>query len=184
MVSTTVLPLAAWLASGELHAATAPVWIALVLGSLGVLLLGRCLVRSRRTHPLRLLGGGLALVAAAAVIGLWSLATTTAPTNAPAVGAATSPLEAAARVVITRRCSACHSSHPTLMQSAPWRLNFDEPGAINRLASDIYRQVVVLQVMPVGNLTRMTHAERAVIGRWYLARSQSAAMQKSPSTAK
>jgi uncharacterized membrane protein len=34
----------------------------------------------------------------------------------------------------------------------------------------IHQQVVVLKVMPPGNLTQMTEAERAAIGRWYEAR--------------
>jgi uncharacterized membrane protein len=34
-------------------------------------------------------------------------------------------------------------------------------------AARIYQQTVVLKAMPIGNLTAMTDAERALIDAWY-----------------
>jgi len=37
-------------------------------------------------------------------------------------------------------------------------------------AALIHKQAVELKVMPPGNMTQMTDAERAAIGRWFAAR--------------
>ena len=34
-------------------------------------------------------------------------------------------------------------------------------------ATRLHRQTVVLRAMPIGNLTGITEAERAVVDRWY-----------------
>lgn len=98
-------------------------------------------------------------------------APTFAPASSPGPAMDTStPLAKQAQQVMATRCNACHASHPTMMAGPPWGFNFDQPGKVDHLAADIYRQVVVRRAMPMGNATHITEAERQVIARWYQAR--------------
>lgn len=99
----------------------------------------------------------------------------TATSSGPAMDTST-PLAKQAQQVMATRCNACHASHPTMMAGPPWGFNFDQPGKVDKLAADIYRQVVVRRAMPMGNVTHITEAERQVIARWYQAKQ--AARQK------
>lgn len=69
-------------------------------------------------------------------------------------------------------CGGCHAAQPRLLASAPQGVMFDTAAQIEQRAGLIYQQVVALRVMPPGNMTQMSEAERAAIGRWYLARPQ------------
>lgn len=69
--------------------------------------------------------------------------------------------------ILSRRCAGCHSAAPTLLASAPKGAVLETPAEIERQAQLIHQQTVVLQIMPPGNLTQMSEAERALIGRWY-----------------
>ncbi|WP_049622261.1 urate hydroxylase PuuD [Frateuria defendens] len=89
-------------------------------------------------------------------------------TAAPAVSADDFPL---VQKVIAERCAGCHADHPTLMASAPKGLSFDNPQTILQHAHGIYHQTVQLKIMPLGNITHMSEAERATIARWYDAQS-------------
>lgn len=73
------------------------------------------------------------------------------------------------RPIIERRCTSCHSAEPThaAFPAAPAGVVLDTPEQIRAEALRIHRQTVVLQVMPIGNLTQMTPHERAVIDAWY-----------------
>jgi uncharacterized membrane protein len=75
--------------------------------------------------------------------------------------------------ILSARCAACHSEHPTLMSSPPKGLTFASPVTIDQHAHAIYRQVVELRAMPVGNVTNMTDAERQAIALWFNDRSSS-----------
>lgn len=83
------------------------------------------------------------------------------------VAAETPPDTAAIQVVLTRHCVQCHSAKPTLMSVAPKGMTFDTPQQIDAHAAVIERQVSVLRVMPPGNLTQMSEAEREAVGRWF-----------------
>ena len=72
--------------------------------------------------------------------------------------------------IIQRHCVGCHSAKPTIMASAPLGTVFDTDAQIEAGALKIHQQTVVLKVMPLGNITRMTDTERALIGRWFDAR--------------
>ena len=89
-------------------------------------------------------------------------------------GAAPGPATTLAevRAIVAQRCAVCHSAHPTLMASAPKGAMFDEPAQIEASADRIHQQVVVLRVMPPGNLTQLTDDERARIAAWYDARTR------------
>ena len=49
---------------------------------------------------------------------------------------------------------------------------FDSDARIDAYAPLIHQQVVVTRTMPLGNITQMTDAERAAIGRWFDARGR------------
>lgn len=71
--------------------------------------------------------------------------------------------------IIERRCTTCHSADPTFaaFPAAPAGVVLDTAEQIRSQALRIHQQTVVLQVMPIGNLTQMTDGERAVIDAWY-----------------
>ena len=68
--------------------------------------------------------------------------------------------------VVDRRCAACHSSNPTLMNAAPRGIKLDTAEEIKAQASAIEQQAVTTKAMPLGNVTKMTQAERDLLGRW------------------
>ena len=73
-----------------------------------------------------------------------------------------------ARHVIDRRCGACHSAHPSDLSygGAPLGVKFDTPEQIVAMAARIQVRAVDTRTMPMGNKTRITEDERAVLGRW------------------
>ncbi|MBK6726796.1 MAG: urate hydroxylase PuuD [Xanthomonadales bacterium] len=81
------------------------------------------------------------------------------------------PDTAAIQPIINRHCIACHSARPTLMASAPKGALLDTPERIELHAVLVHKQVVELKIMPPGNMTQMTDAERAAIARWFADRS-------------
>jgi uncharacterized membrane protein len=68
--------------------------------------------------------------------------------------------------IMKLHCTACHSAQPSLMASAPKDLRLDEAQQIERHAVLIRRQVVDLRIMPPGNITSLSEAERLQIARW------------------
>jgi uncharacterized membrane protein len=82
-------------------------------------------------------------------------------------GAAAAPVPfARAQAIVQERCVPCHSAHPTKVDAAPLGIELDTPAAMHARASDIRRVAVDSQVMPLGNATGMTTAERAALGAW------------------
>lgn len=71
------------------------------------------------------------------------------------------------RAIIGMRCVECHSAKPTQagFASAPAGIMFDTPAEIRAHGARI-KQVVASRYMPLGNLTKMTDAERAAIAAW------------------
>jgi uncharacterized membrane protein len=81
---------------------------------------------------------------------------------------------AAVRPVIEMRCTICHSAAPThsAFPTAPGGVILDTDEQILAEATRIHQQTVVLQVMPIGNLTEMSAAERALVDAWYLSSNE------------
>jgi uncharacterized membrane protein len=73
-----------------------------------------------------------------------------------------------ARRVIDRRCAACHSASPSDVSfgAAPGGVMFDTPEQILAHVAQIRERAVVTRTMPPGNKTRITDAEREMLGRW------------------
>jgi uncharacterized membrane protein len=68
--------------------------------------------------------------------------------------------------IFQQRCVMCHAAQPRLMGSAPLGAMFDTPQQVESYRDKIRQQVVVMKVMPPGNMTGLTDTERAEIDRW------------------
>jgi uncharacterized membrane protein len=71
-----------------------------------------------------------------------------------------------AQAIVQERCAPCHSAHPTKVDVAPMGLVFDTPKEIHTQARLIEQVAVRTKVMPLGNQTGMTQAERDTLGAW------------------
>ena len=70
--------------------------------------------------------------------------------------------------ILAQHCSACHGAHPTnpAFPAPPLGVVLDTPAHVAALAPRIKAMAVDAQVMPLGNTTGMTPAERAKLGAW------------------
>ncbi len=105
---------------------------------------------------------GLAVVLAPRPVGHASTARGTAP------GAGAAVTYATVGPIIAQRCAVCHAAHPTQpgFASAPQGVVLDTPEHVAMNALRIRQQAVLTHAMPLGNVTRMTDAERAALGAW------------------
>jgi uncharacterized membrane protein len=73
--------------------------------------------------------------------------------------------------IVAERCASCHAERPSQpgFSSAPKGVMLDTPERIVAAAARIGEQTVTTKAMPIGNLTAMTDAERAVLGAWIAA---------------
>jgi uncharacterized membrane protein len=105
------------------------------------------------------------LVTAAAGIALVAFAIR--PTGSSGAAAVTAAVPfSQAQTIVQERCVPCHSAHPTRVSAAPLGIELDTSAAIKARAADIQRVAVDSEVMPLGNATGMTSAERAQLGAW------------------
>jgi uncharacterized membrane protein len=73
---------------------------------------------------------------------------------------------ARANAIVQQRCVPCHSAHPTRVAAAPLGIELDTAAEIHAQAEAIRRLAVDSQLMPLGNATGMTPAERDELGSW------------------
>ena len=109
---------------------------------------------------------------------VWSIPITAAlATLALAVAIAPDKPKAAAftftevQSIVVQRCAGCHAARPTYtgFSEPPKGVLLDSPAQIVAHAQAIGQQSVQSKAMPIGNLTNMTDAERAVLGGWIAA---------------
>ena len=101
-------------------------------------------------------GAGIAVVAVAI-----------RPTGSSSGAAAAAPVSfARAQAIVQQRCVPCHSAHPTRVAAAPLGIELDTAADIHAQAEAIRRVAVDSQLMPLGNATGMTQAEREALGSW------------------
>ena len=114
-----------------------------------------------KTSPVPIVIGGLILLLVAAAIAPKSRAATTETVTLSMI-----------RPVIESRCTTCHSQNPThiAFPAAPSGVVLDTDDEIVSEALRIHQQTVVLKSMPIGNLTQISEAERALIDAWYQGR--------------
>ena len=73
--------------------------------------------------------------------------------------------------IIADRCTVCHSANPSQpgFTAPPKGIVFDTPQDITGQAVTIHQQTIVSKAMPIGNLTQMSDAERALLDQWFQA---------------
>ncbi len=73
--------------------------------------------------------------------------------------------------IIDARCVACHAERPSYpgIAEAPKGVKLDTAERIRAQAQKIHQQSVRTNVMPPGNLTRLSAEERALLDRWFRA---------------
>ncbi len=87
---------------------------------------------------------------------------------APVVVATQKPGYAAVEPILVRHCSGCHSLHPTnsAFTAPPLGVSFDSYEQVRISAARIKAVAVESDIMPLGNATGMTKAERDALGKW------------------
>ena len=136
-------------------------WLVLVLLMLaGVLIRQFFLLRHKGVINWGWWAGGIVVILGLVV---W-LAPRPAPNSAAAgpVPAAGKVAFAQIRTVLDQRCVICHNE-----VVAQKNVRLDSPAAVAAQAQQIYQQVFVMKLMPLGNATRITEEERALVGRWF-----------------
>ncbi|MBS0589811.1 MAG: urate hydroxylase PuuD [Proteobacteria bacterium] len=121
--------------------------------------------RGGRTSPVPLVLG-LAMLAAV-MVALAPHARTAAPATPQADATAAAQRFAEIQGIIAQRCVTCHAPHPTFagFPAPPKGVLLDTPEHI--LANTMAMQSqLALRVMPIGNLTQMTDAEREKVLTW------------------
>ena len=109
------------------------------------------------------------LALGAAGLGAVALLATAGTPEPIAAGASGAPVDfRQVREVIAVRCAVCHSAHPVhdLFDAPPGGITFDTAEEIRSRGDEIHAVTVETRIMPLGNLTRMTEEERALVGRW------------------
>jgi uncharacterized membrane protein len=110
----------------------------------------------RNRHPLPYALVGVAVIVAV-IVWLRPEASTAAPI-AQAAG------YTEVRQVLEQRCYLCHGEQVQMKN-----VRLDSPEALRQHAQAVYQQAAVAKTMPLNNATHITEAERALIGRWFLA---------------
>jgi uncharacterized membrane protein len=119
----------------------------------------------RHFFNLRHAGRTVWAIPVTAALAIAALAIVIRPQTASVAGTPAVSFARVARIVDTR-CTACHSQHPTKVDSPPKGITFDTPAQIKAQADAIDAQAVETKTMPLGNVTGMTQAERDLLGRW------------------
>jgi uncharacterized membrane protein len=107
---------------------------------------------------------------AAAIVLLVAAAIVSAPRapSAVAAGGTGTVSYAQAGPIVARRCAACHAAKPSQpgFSAPPQGVLLDTPANVHANAARIEQQAVRTRAMPLGNVTHMTDAERAMLGAW------------------
>ena len=100
-----------------------------------------------------------------AVLGLTIVWLKPEPVAPPVAGAAKQQVAfGEVQKVLEQRCYMCHGA--TLQMK---NVRLDTPDQVALHAQAVYQQAVVTKIMPMNNATGITDAERALIGKWFLA---------------
>jgi uncharacterized membrane protein len=140
-------------------------WLVLAAVSVAGVLVRQFFVLADKARYVPLLPVGAAAV-------LFATAFIVAPHTPPApAGSATPVAFAAVAPIVAVRCAVCHAAHPTEpgFAEAPAGVLLDTPEHIAANAQRIEAQAVASHAMPIGNVTHITDAERAVLGAWVAA---------------
>jgi uncharacterized membrane protein len=72
------------------------------------------------------------------------------------------------RAIVGQHCIQCHSPQPTFPGYTQTQAGvlLHTPADLVQNAPRLYQQVITTRIMPLGNLTKMTEQERAVLDAW------------------
>ena len=124
--------------------------------------------QSAPTGRAMVIAGVMALVSVTYV----SAEKATLPHVAEATGAAIAPPSwASVQPIVTRHCVSCHAARPTseAFKAPPLGVMLDSYDHARSFAPRVKKVAVDAEIMPLGNLTGITRAERDTIGRWIAA---------------
>jgi uncharacterized membrane protein len=121
----------------------------------------------RHFFTLRHTGRNAWWIPASAAVAVVALALAIRPGDSTPAGSATVPF-ARVQQIVALRCVTCHSLHPTSTEfrQAPLGIVLDTRTEIEARAAQIKAVAVDSTVMPLGNATGMTQAERDLLGAW------------------
>jgi uncharacterized membrane protein len=88
------------------------------------------------------------------------------PDAAPAAGTGPAVTYAQVEPIVQQRCVPCHSTSPTLTSAPPKGIVLETAAQVRGQAALIKTVAVDSHVMPLGNVTKMTDAERKLLGTW------------------
>ncbi len=138
-------------------------WLVLVLiSTFGIVL--KYVMNFRTRSDWRLVALGTAALVAAIV--MTARPSAGGPAAAPTLGTLVS--EAQAFAIVERRCTTCHSEHPTnpSFPEPPSGVKLDSPERLRAMSARVQVRAIDTKTMPLGNLTGMTDAERDTLGAW------------------
>ncbi|WOB09984.1 urate hydroxylase PuuD [Piscinibacter gummiphilus] len=140
-------------------------WVVLVVMMLAGALIRQSFVQRHKAHATgQPVPWWYAMVGVVLLAGVFSA---TMPSVQAPSAEATPVSFAEVQKVVGERCVMCHSE-----QVVNKAIQLHTPELIERNAQAVYQQAVVLKLMPLNNATQMTDAERALIKRWYEARTK------------
>jgi len=132
---------------------------------LAVIMLAGAIIR--QYFVLRHFGRNVVLLPVIAIALLVGLAIGLAPRATPTPAGDAIPYSQI-EPILAQRCVVCHAEKPTFpgFQQAPNGLKLDSPALVKAAAQRIEQQTVTTKAMPIGNLTKMTDDERALLEKW------------------
>lgn len=157
-------------------------WVLAMLMAAGVLIRHYFNLRHQGRNAWHYPLAGCTLLLILAVMLAPSPPKTSAPATAANANANNAAkLEAQVQSIITRHCTACHSAQPSFsgFATAPAGVMLDNPAQVKQHAVRIHQQVVQNRAMPLGNLSKMTDAERQLIANWFQVQAINKSINKS-----
>ena len=122
----------------------------------------------RNRHPAGYALAGCAVIVGVMVwlkpapVGVPPIATNSGAVSASNISATGTNDYKRVSAIFEARCYACHGAQVQLKN-----VRLDSPALVKQHAQSIYQQVVVTKLMPMGNTTGITDAERAQIRHWF-----------------
>jgi uncharacterized membrane protein len=147
-------------------------WLILVLVFIAGVAVRHFINTTEKTHHRTITEGGAApyllALALAIMIGAFYISV---PKNKIIISSDTPAVAfTSVQQIVTERCASCHAAVPTQagFASAPKGMMLETQEEILAAADKIYKNSVLSEYMPLGNITHITPEERQTLGVWYL----------------
>jgi uncharacterized membrane protein len=147
-------------------------WLILVLVFIAGVTVRHFINTNEKAHHRTINEGGAApyllALALAIMIGAFYISV---PKNRLRLSSDTPPVAfSEVQTIMSQRCASCHAAVPTQLgfASAPKGMMLETQQEILAAADKIYKNAVLSEYMPLGNITQITPQERQALGIWYL----------------